>query len=642
MRALYERPTQLKRHPDGAEGEAIYQKRVPGVPNGSKRRASPSRRDGMRTSSALPRSRRSPGPPIWQRSTSALAVAARPRRQPRRAADRRRPQPGTTFKDAKKVALLVREVLDELSYGVGPRPRATGASTSCRIEPNWTFPEVRRCALAFAREVERRLPKKVTTAWWKEERGRRVFIDYNQNARDRTIASAYSVRARPDATVSAPVTWDELADVETEDFMRTVPKRFTKLGDVQAGIDDAVCDLQTLRVGRAGREGGRRRGRHPRQFPDARRAEASAALPRYRAEGPEGQVTVCYAKRGRLGRGVLSPCNSLLLGGGCDSNVRSFGLRGGRSSRQVQSFGFLSSRKRRKRVPCRKRLPCTLSYRTSATSFGLTACSSRSPVPHRLGSKRRSDFLSISGRTCSAIWSCFDAATAADPRSRARRRPGRGRAGVSRSSPAFLPPDPDDHGVGRLAGLTLVTASGRSVRVVEPLRDHPVEACGLEGLEPLAGRLGVERARREPEALRQLLQLSPPLLQRELVERLALQRRTSNAMNSAGISFARLTRLSAGWSRICIESKSRTPSRAMTISPSSAEWGGSRSPRGRLGEVAQQRPLFARPQRELAAVVLEDPAAVPWAHAASRRPPAARTRAPPPSAERGRQGPALA
>ena len=96
-------------------------------------------------------------------------------------------------------------------------------------------------------EVERRLPKKVTTAWWKEERGKRVFIDYNQNARDRTVASAYSVRARPDAAVSAPVSWDELPDVETEDFtMSTVPERFAKLGDIQAGMDDAVCDLRVL------------------------------------------------------------------------------------------------------------------------------------------------------------------------------------------------------------------------------------------------------------------------------------------------------------------------------------------------------------------------------------------------------------
>ena len=106
---------------------------------------------------------------------------------------------------------------------------------------------MRRAALSFAREVERRLPKKVTTAWWKEERGKRVFIDYNQNARDRTVASAYSVRGRPDATVSAPVTWDELQDVDTEDFsMATMPERFAKLGDVHAGIDGAVCDLRVL------------------------------------------------------------------------------------------------------------------------------------------------------------------------------------------------------------------------------------------------------------------------------------------------------------------------------------------------------------------------------------------------------------
>jgi DNA primase len=106
---------------------------------------------------------------------------------------------------------------------------------------------VRRAALAFAREVERRLPKKVTTAWWKEERGKRVFIDYNQNARDRTVASAYSVRGRPDATVSAPVTWNELPEVETEDFsMATMPARFAAMGDVHAGIDDAVCDLRVL------------------------------------------------------------------------------------------------------------------------------------------------------------------------------------------------------------------------------------------------------------------------------------------------------------------------------------------------------------------------------------------------------------
>ena len=158
------------------------------------------------------------------------------------------PQPGTTFKDGKRVAALVREVLAEIGYVGWPKTSGNrGIHVFCRIEPNWEFPVVRRAALAFAREIERRLPKNVTTAWWKEERGKKVFIDYNQNARDRTIASAYSVRGRSDATVSAPVTWDELPDVENEDFtMTTMPARFAAIGDVQAGIDDAVCDLRLL------------------------------------------------------------------------------------------------------------------------------------------------------------------------------------------------------------------------------------------------------------------------------------------------------------------------------------------------------------------------------------------------------------
>jgi DNA primase len=142
----------------------------------------------------------------------------------------------------------VHETLDELGFTGWPKTSGNrGIHVACRIEPKWGFREVRRCALAFAREVERRAPKLVTTAWWKEERGKRVFIDYNQNARDRTIASAYSVRARPDATVSAPFRWDELDGLETEDFtMATMPARFTELGDVQGEIDDTVCDLRKL------------------------------------------------------------------------------------------------------------------------------------------------------------------------------------------------------------------------------------------------------------------------------------------------------------------------------------------------------------------------------------------------------------
>ena len=130
--------------------------------------------------------------------------------------------------------------LDRLAKTSGNR----GIHVACRIEPKWS-PVVRRCALAFAREVERR-SQLVTTAWWKEERGERVFIDYNQNARDRTIASACSVRGRADATVSAPVTWDELPDVETEDFtLASMPKRFRARR--RPGRDGRrVCDLEVL------------------------------------------------------------------------------------------------------------------------------------------------------------------------------------------------------------------------------------------------------------------------------------------------------------------------------------------------------------------------------------------------------------
>jgi DNA ligase D len=250
VRALYERPTQLKRHPDGAEGEAIYQKRVP-----------EKRPDWIETARVtFPSGRHADELCVtevahvaWAANLGTLDFHPWPsRRRDTEHPDELRidvdPQPGTGFEHAKKVAAIVREVLEELGFTGWPKTSGNrGVHVACRIEPNWEFPVVRRAALAFAREVERRAPKLVTTAWWKEERGKRVFIDYNQNARDRTIASAYSVRARPDATVSAPVSWDELQKVETEDFtMATMPSRFGELGDVQAGIDDAVNDLRTL------------------------------------------------------------------------------------------------------------------------------------------------------------------------------------------------------------------------------------------------------------------------------------------------------------------------------------------------------------------------------------------------------------
>jgi DNA ligase D-like protein (predicted polymerase) len=250
VRALYERPTQLRRFPDGVGGEMIYQKRVP--------KHHPDWVETARVT--FPSGRHADelcvtelAQVIWAANLAVVDFHPWPsRRADTEHPDELRididPQPGTTFADAKRVAGIVRETLAEIGYtGWAKTSGNRGVHVACRIEPRWEFPVVRRAALAFAREVERRGGGLVTTAWWKEERGERVFIDYNQNARDRTIASAYSVRGRPDATVSAPVTWDELPDVETEDFtLATMPARFAALGDVHAGIDDAVCDLRVL------------------------------------------------------------------------------------------------------------------------------------------------------------------------------------------------------------------------------------------------------------------------------------------------------------------------------------------------------------------------------------------------------------
>ena len=215
MRALYERPTQLKRHPDGAEGEAIYQKRVP-----------EKRPEWIETARVtFPSGRHADelcvtelAHVIWAANLGTLDFHPWPsRRADVEHPDELRididPQPGTGFAEAKRVAGVVREVLDELGFVGWPKTSGNrGIHIACRIEPVRPFTDVRRCALAFAREIERRAPDLVTTAWWKEERGEKVFIDYNQNARDRTIASGYSVRARPDGTVSAPVGWDELPE----------------------------------------------------------------------------------------------------------------------------------------------------------------------------------------------------------------------------------------------------------------------------------------------------------------------------------------------------------------------------------------------------------------------------------------------
>ncbi len=155
--------------------------------------------------------------------------------------------PGVGWDQIRQVAALAGEVL--LDHGLVGWPKTSGSRgihVYARIAPRWPFTEVRAAALALAREVERRAPALATSKWWKEER-HGVFVDYNQNAKDRTIASAYSVRPTPDARVSAPITWDELPDCDPADFtLRTVPARFARLGDVGAGIDASPGSLDAL------------------------------------------------------------------------------------------------------------------------------------------------------------------------------------------------------------------------------------------------------------------------------------------------------------------------------------------------------------------------------------------------------------
>jgi DNA ligase D-like protein (predicted polymerase) len=157
------------------------------------------------------------------------------------------PTPEATFADVKEVALMVNEVLTDFGYRGFPKTSGSrGIHINVRIEPKWTFTEVRRSALALGREVERRLPALSTTKWWKEER-HGVFIDYNQNARDRTVASAYSVRPTPDARVSCPLEWSEVPDCELAHFtIKTVPERYAQLGDPGAEIDNVSYSLQPL------------------------------------------------------------------------------------------------------------------------------------------------------------------------------------------------------------------------------------------------------------------------------------------------------------------------------------------------------------------------------------------------------------
>ncbi len=252
VRALQERPCMLHRFPKGVDGEKVHQKRIPkGAP------------DWVQTVRVhFPRFDRTAdelcvtelGSVIW--AVQMATVEFHPWNS--RRADVERPDewridldpmPQCGFDRVRRVAAVAHEVLDEL--GITGWPKTSGGAgihVYVRIEPRWGFGELRRAALAFAREVERRAPQDVTTTWWRKDRELdKVFVDYNQNARDHTIASAYSVRGNPEGTVSTPVRWEEIEDMEPADCtIATVPKRFARLGDLHVGIDNHAYSLEPL------------------------------------------------------------------------------------------------------------------------------------------------------------------------------------------------------------------------------------------------------------------------------------------------------------------------------------------------------------------------------------------------------------
>jgi len=249
LRGISARPIVLKRYVDGAEGEPFFQKRAPDqhpdwvetvelrFPSGRT-----AREIVVRDAAQL----------LWIVNLGCIDLNPHPvRADDLEHPDELRvdldPGPGVGWDDVKRVTLIVRDVLDE--HGLCGWPKTSGSRgmhVNVRIERRWSFDQVRRAALALAREVERRSPELATSKWWKEER-HGVFLDYNQNAKDRTVASAWSVRPVPDARVSMPLEWDEVAECDPAAFtLLTAPARFAERGDASEGIDDAAGSLEPL------------------------------------------------------------------------------------------------------------------------------------------------------------------------------------------------------------------------------------------------------------------------------------------------------------------------------------------------------------------------------------------------------------
>ncbi|WP_029138289.1 non-homologous end-joining DNA ligase [Nakamurella lactea] len=252
VNALRERPCMLHRFPKGLAGDKVHQKRVPS--------GAPPWLETVRVH--FPRYNRDAdelcvtkaADVLWAVQMSTVEFHPWNSRRPDvEKPDEWRidldPGPECPFDRVRTVAAVARELLDELGAVGWPKTSGgKGMHIYVRIEQRWGFTDVRRAALAFARELERRAPDDVTTTWWRRDRDPAdLFVDYNQNARDHTIAAAYSVRGVPDARVSTPIRWDEVDSVDPRDFtIATVPARFAELGDLHAGIDDAPYSLQTL------------------------------------------------------------------------------------------------------------------------------------------------------------------------------------------------------------------------------------------------------------------------------------------------------------------------------------------------------------------------------------------------------------
>jgi DNA ligase D-like protein (predicted polymerase) len=249
LRAAGGRPNMLVRYPNGLGGEYFYQKRAPEARPEWIEVVSLRFPSGRTADEVVPRDAAALA---WMANLACLELHPHPVRagdldHPDELRIDLDPVPGVEWDQLRQVAHVVRAALDDFGLVGWPKTSGSrGVHVYVRIEPKWTFTEVRRAALAFARDVERRAPALATSKWWKEER-HGVFLDYNQNAKDRTVAAAYSVRPKPDARVSAPLAWEELDTADPRDFtLRTMPGRFAAIGDRHADIDRQPCSLDGL------------------------------------------------------------------------------------------------------------------------------------------------------------------------------------------------------------------------------------------------------------------------------------------------------------------------------------------------------------------------------------------------------------